>query len=536
MKGAIRRGTSHGGAIIVFGALIKAFANSAQRMNGLVRKAGALPLWALVLFLCPILLSAQTDDPFSVRVESNLVVIRAEVVYKRFVNGQPPGPYANCVQAEDDEFHAIAKVPSKPYFPRDCSSWLVRNLSNDDFRIFEDGVEQKIQSVKVETRTNVTSRDNLGWHEDWSHTPKGKWSSADEVSEPDDLYTGYSLSYVPSISSKGECHRIEITVGRAEAVVFAPKQYCYINHPPTHPLEGSSFGKQLEANLGSAQNSSIPLAASGSFVYDNWHSARVGIVLEFPWKYLTHKWTRGDLQATVGVFGEVINKNHIVTARFSDSAFGGLPIGPHAGYMPGINYELRDPVWLPSRYETQIELLPGEYELRVILSDGEQFGRATIPITIDDYDRKQLALSSVVLFKRFRNADAAAKEAAYVDLAPEFVPLVSQDVQITPAADTNFSSKQEVPAYFEVYEPLLAQQPTIAVEAHMRIVSKATGTAYDFPWFDAMPYRRHGTTSFAIHKELTVDGLQKGEYQVEVQAKDSAGRKTPWRTAAFTLK
>jgi predicted phage tail protein len=38
-----------------------------------------------------------------------------------------------------------------------------------------------------------------------------------------------------------------------------------------------------------------------------------------------------------------------------------------------------------------------------------------------------------------------------------------------------------------------------------------------------------------IGDELKVDQLPKGDYRLEVQATDSAGRSTPWRTANFTV-
>jgi hypothetical protein len=73
------------------------------------------------------------------------------------------------------------------------------------------------------------------------------------------------------------------------------------------------------------------------------------------------------------------------------------------------------------------------------------------------------------------DAKVAAQEAAAVNLAPGYVPLVSKGLQFTPAAQTHFKSSDHLTAYFEVYEPLLADQPKTAVQAHLRIVNAQTG-------------------------------------------------------------
>jgi hypothetical protein len=48
---------------------------------------------------------------------------------------------------------------------------------------------------------------------------------------------------------------------------------------------------------------------------------------------------------------------------------------------------------IPDRLETQIQIPPGIYELRAIFSDGGNFGRKRVPLTIEPYGAKQLALS-----------------------------------------------------------------------------------------------------------------------------------------------
>jgi hypothetical protein len=171
-----------------------------------------------------------------------------------------------------------------------------------------------------------------------------------------------------------------------------------------------------------------------------------------------------------------------------------------------------------------------------VLSDGEKFGLAEAPLNIGKHDDNELTLSSVMLCNRFRDAHVAAAEAAAANFAPQYFPLVSKDIQVTPTGDTRFKRGEPLIAYFEVYEPLLAARPTTAVQGHVQIVNAKTGEmAKDFPKVDVMSYQRPGTRIFPVAREIPIDKLPKGAYRVEVQATDSAGRSTVWRSANFTV-
>jgi hypothetical protein len=159
-----------------------------------------------------------------------------------------------------------------------------------------------------------------------------------------------------------------------------------------------------------------------------------------------------------------------------------------------------------------------------------------VPLNIDDYDGKALGISSVMLCKRHRDAHVAAVEAGAANFAPQYVPLVSKGSRFTPTADASFKQGEPLIPYFEVYEPLLATQAATTVQAHLRIVDASTGKVItDFPPVDAAPYERAGSSTIPIAREIPFDQLPKGAYRLEVQATDSAGRSTPWRTADFTV-
>jgi hypothetical protein len=191
---------------------------------------------------------------------------------------------------------------------------------------------------------------------------------------------------------------------------------------------------------------------------------------------------------------------------------------------------------LPTRYETHVDLPPGEYDLRIVLSDGEKFGRAEVRLNNENYDGRGPALSSLMLCKRFRDAHVAATEASTANFAPQYVPLVSKGMQVTPAGDTDFKTEEPLIPYFEIYVPHVAGEPTTQIQVHLRIVdAKNSAIVKDFPAVDAVEYVQPGSTTIPIAREVPIATLPKGEYRLEVQALDSAGRSTPWRAANFTI-
>lgn len=192
--------------------------------------------------------------------------------------------------------------------------------------------------------------------------------------------------------------------------------------------------------------------------------------------------------------------------------------------------------FIPTRYVTQIELAPGEYDLRVVLCDGQKFGRAEAHLNIERNDGRGLTLSSVMLCKRIRDAHVAAVENAAANFAPNYVPLVSKGVQVTPTGDTRFKRGEPLYAYFEVYQPQPTGQPAPTVAFRLRVSdAKTNEVKIDAQSLSAESYRNAGSAVIPIGREIKTDTLPSGSYRLEVQAIDSAGKGTPWRTATFIV-
>ena len=429
-------------------------------------------------------------------------------------------------------------VPTSRLFQKTTDTFF-RGLTARDFYLKEDDAPQTIQSVTFERFPEMDVRDNFGQHAERFSVPAGKWSTPDfpGAVETYSRYL-YRLAYTPPKSPTGSCHSVKVPVNRPNSFVFARSQYCNVNHAPQDPLLGTEFGKRLEILAGSQEAGKLSVwPQTGSF-YAGGNSMRVSVALDFPWDSLKRKWIKGSLNATIGVMGLVYSQDATLVARFSD--FGCCsPDAPNFIATNGPHFDAfpqNEPLLIPARYETQIYLPPGDYDLRIVVSDDSNFGRVSVPLKIESVGANQLAISSVMLCKRFRNAAVAAQEAAAVNLAPQYVPLVTKSVQFTPAGDTRFRKGELLIAYYEVYDPLLTTQPGLAVNTQLKITNSKTGEVpVDTGVKSAAGWMDPGKTTIPIAQQVAVEKLPKGSYRLEVQASDSSGRSTPWRAASFTV-
>ena len=525
-------------------------------------------------------------------VQTNLILVPV-FVYDPARMAQASKEEMPCARAAVVTFFKLA--PTEPYLPKDCDVTEVQGLSAKDFRLLEDGVEQQIESFEPAAWRTVV-RDNFGWHLQASATPRGIWSLSElsTLKKVPFVTTDFHiLGYVPRDSKEG-CHRIRVEVNRPNLLVFARDEYCG-GQSPSDPLVGTGPGKELERILTSTKRGKIPLSLQTATFYSGGNQPLVDLCLRFPWNDLYRKWEPSNwtLYARIGVMGVIRRKDGTVAARFSDLLYpsywptfdqGGakyiawekgtadlstaIPrlVTPSTGgrvavsdsgtgnstlalSFPKVANEIApdeaaiktaldssDPFWLPTRYETEVDLPAGDYDLEVVLNDAWNFGRAKIPLTVDPYDGKQLALSSVALCKSLRSAAVAAKENAQANFAPQYVPLVSKDILFSLSGDTSFSKGESLFAYFEVYEPQLAENPAGPVSVHLRILDASTSKVKeDFAPIDAASYKQAGRSVLRIGRKLPIDQLPAGGYRLEVQATGSNGS-TAWRAANFEVK
>jgi hypothetical protein len=420
------------------------------------------------------------------------------------------------------------------------SGVLVHDLTAVDFQVLDDGKQQSIQSVTEEPSLFWNVRDNGGHHTEYIGPGGGKWGTAEwppgvigDLEAPQH----YLVAYTAPESPEGSCHQIKVKVNRPSALVAARIEYCNSKHSASDPANGTRLGEQLERVLTSSKDSKIDVSLTAIGLYSNSETTRVHIALDWPWDSL-----KAESKA-VGVLGLVSNKNGLLITRFSDLAD-----------REGVS-DYRDwPHWngqqssramgaVERRYETQLTLPPGEYNLRVALTDGKKFGRAEIPVTVDAFDRKHLAMSAISLCKQIDDVYAYSSGYGSVlagawtaKLPGSYVPLVSKGIEYKPTGNTRFMSGETLYTYFEVYEPSLAGGTPGVVEIQFRIFDLKTGQLKsDSGPVSAERYVRAGNPVIPIGIGIDISKLPRGSYRLEVQATDSAGQSTPWRTTTFTV-
>jgi hypothetical protein len=412
------------------------------------------------------------------------------------------------------------------------SGLLVHDLTAADFQVLDDGKPQPIQSVTEEPSQFWNVRDNEGHHTEYMGPGGGKWSTAEwppGFGGDLDAPQHYLIAYTVPESPEGSCHQIKVKVNRPNAVVAARGDYCNTKHSTADPANGTGLGQQLEHVLTSAESSKVEIYLTAIALYSNSDTARVHITLDWPWESLKVE------SKTKGVLGMVFNKEGRLVTRFSDLA-------ERQGLA---DRDLRDwPTWnghrpysdlhemgvVETRYETQVTLPPGEYDLRVVLGDGKTFGRAETTLTVGAFNRKELTISAVSLCKQIDDVSAYSSGYGSVlagawtaKLPADYVPLVSNDMEFKPTGKTRFKKGETLYTYFEVYEPSLGGQSPATVQIQIRIVDLKTGEVKsDSQPISATPYLKEGSPVIPIGR-------------LDVQASDSTGKSTAWRTASFTV-
>lgn len=460
---------------------------------------------------------AQTEGRPTIHVDSHEVVVPVFVVHK--------------------EIHREADPSGAG--PSDEHDTEITDLSAKDFRVFEDGKEQQIQNVTLEPFGIWEVKDNVGYHIEHSCTPKGIWSTSDLAKAH--LGSGkpfpiYLVSYVPPPSPEGSCHQIKVKVDRQPSTVYSRDEYCNTKNALYDPLGGTKLGKRIEDFAASDKNGTLTVSAQAGSLFGNSGANRVDVAVEFVASELKREWTGIRLDSTVAILGMVYDKSGTLAARFSDLACSASEFGEiYNGPIPPSRmfYRQWELFGIPSRYETQFDLSPGDYDLKLAVSDGKRFRWVETPLKVDGFNRNSVAISGLVLCKRLRKAVDKPRGATQ---APQYVPLVSNGLEYTPAGDTRFKRGELLLSYFEIYEPLLGGTGAVNVHFQMRVTDAKTGERkMESGLLSAEEGVKPGNSVIPVAERIAIEKLPTGTYWLEVQASDSAGNKSGWRTTFFTI-
>jgi len=333
----------------------------------------------------------------------------------------------------------------------------------------------------------------------------------------------YVLGYVPAETPEGSCHTLKVKVERSDTVVRSRSGYCNVR--PADMLAGKPVEKELENQANGSQTGTITASMQTPYFYTSPNVARVNLSMDIPTNSIKFEKVKGKQHATLNILGIAYKGDNSVAARFSDSVnldFDG-------------KREVEEFAKQPFHYENQFDVASGQYALKVVFSaGGEAFGKLESPLTIEPYDGKQFVMSAMALSNNIRRVSemATGLDAALME---DHTPLVSQGFQIVPAATYRFKKTDNAAIYAEVYEPLLTSStPQVGVE--MKVTDRKTGEAkIDTGVQNAQTFIQKGNPVMAVGMKLPVAKLDPGSYRVAMQAVDSAGNKTPARSADFEV-
>jgi hypothetical protein len=451
-------------------------------------------------------------------------------------------------------------------------------LSENDFHVFDNDTEQKINYLQ---ESDSSVRDA---NEQWFFYPhiRGTWSAFLSY----DLATvaptaTYIIGYVPPLLQSGDCHSIRVVVADKD-VVLNRSRYCNTDEGDTATVDGTKLAAQMETfaksgkrgsfkvssrpfvfwssrvlslmrdnpetRTGSASESSAANYTYMVVVHDSKAPATVQITTEYELGTKEWDYPCPSDHPAIYVFGVVYKTNGEVAARFGDSYpcrsddnsfLMDVGFDPDFDFDAARNAGTRYPgrqLPIPSRFSTQVELRPGDYDVHVVVSDGHKFGQARVPLRVEPLDGQALTISDLALNGILRDASWLLRDAALVSPAPLVPsPLVSKHAQFIPVADARLQKNSSLPLYFEIYEPLLADR---SVEVYFRM--KITNLKDDTFVTNAGPTSAAecvipGNAVIPIALNVETDKLQSGPYKIEVQGSDSAGRTTEWRMAKFEI-
>lgn len=338
-----------------------------------------------------------------------------------------------------------------------------------------------------------------------------------------DLDEYYTLGYAPPHPEEGSCHTIKVKMERHGTEVRFRSGYCQV--PNGDILAGNSAGAALETLVASPQPGNVEMSLRAPYFYTGPNLARVNICLELPSRALGFEKEKKELHAEINILGVAYTDTGTVAARFSQTIKKDLE-----------KKELKEFLENSVVYTNTLDIVPGNYKLKVVASLGEgKFAKVETPLVLDPYTGKEFGLSALVLSDKYQSVSELA-ESLDTALLEERAPLVAKGMEFTPSPSNAFSRDKKVAMYLEVYEPEPVVNGLPRVGVIMDIFDKKTNQrVYTTNTVLVNDFAQPGNPVIPVGLIVPVDKLSTGQYVVKVVARDSVNHASTERQADLAL-
>jgi hypothetical protein len=365
----------------------------------------------------------------------------------------------------------------------------------------------------------------------------------------------------------------EKKVNRSKLLLRYRTRFCNVALASSDPLYGTPVSKVLENLAAEEKEEQNGLYLSAFDLLDESGKTHIRVSLDFP--EISNRFDLPDqsdlpdrsdlsellhktdlLRIPIALIGLFNRTNGSRAARFSDgtsqsslchfSAIKSVPANRKEQQQPAPDAKSTCFRWLFSNhYETEADLPPGDYKLRVAIDFGGVLRSVEVPVSVPA-PTQQLAVSGIAMCRRYlpHNPIPFGLRLPTDDIPTmpfDLKPLVSKGFEFTPTGDAHFKATDFMAVYFEVFEPLLEDAlllpdgDKVRVQFEMRVVDAKTGEVKSDTGFrPADGFVNPDQVVIPINEQVAIGGLNPGDYQLQVRATDSAGNLTDWRSTSFT--
>jgi VWFA-related protein len=304
----------------------------------------------------------------------------------------------------------------------------------------------------------------------------------------------YLVGFERDPAGKGEASRsIEVKVARKGIHAYTQRKYVPLSPAAAPVIAASTQSPALDTMVGGVLPNASTFLALNAVAFARPEDDRAGVLISVDAGGFAR-----ETDATVDVSAIVVDQTgrQVASARQS-STIGGRP--PTAAGVVDVR--------------THLELEPGDYELRVALSDAKTgaVGSVFSSLAIPKFTTAKLALSDVVI---------------------ETGPADQSTGDIAPTTQRTFARGDQVRAFLQIYEGTRRTEAITPVSVRVRILdARGQATRDQAIVFAEKDFQgRHADCRI----NLPLDRLAAGEYLLEMTA--SAGEETAERKVRFAVR